>query len=188
MRSYKSKFITNLYENTIISEMSKVYGANLYEKCFMDISSNHDLLPLYLDMLYASLVTVIKKPEGDTSYGIKDTNIEQLDILSLELEEQVGAFKGQYDVIVAFNILSTYGNDRVWQACVENLLYYLKPKGLCFVNGAFLDNKHIEYDKRYRSRGLWRAIVKHCGCSILDIIDNPSVSFCKNNKIMVIQR
>ena len=51
MRSYKSKFITNLYENTIISEMSKVYGDNLYDKCFMDISSNHDLLPLYLDML-----------------------------------------------------------------------------------------------------------------------------------------
>lgn len=188
MGSYRSEFVNNMFENIIISEMFKAYDTGLYDKCFMDVSLSDDLLSLYLDTLQASLVTLIRKPENLSKYGLITSDIEQLDVLSLDLEDRVGAFKEQYNIIVAFNSLALYNNDRTWQTCVENLLYYLKPGGLCFVNGTFLDNKCVINEKKFRSKGLWKAIVKHCNCSISDIIENPLVSFYKDDKIMVIRK
>lgn len=189
MSSYKLKFLNNMLENIIISEMYKVYGGrDIYDKCFMDVSERITLVPFYLDNLRPILVTVVTN-EFIQPF-IKDTydNFEQIDTLSFKLDEHAGIFNQQYDVITAIDILDTYVEDQSWHLAVKNLLSYLKPEGTLFVNGVFADSKIEEADRTCRSKGVWKAMVKQYGCSVEAIINNPLASFFEKDKIMVIRK
>jgi len=197
MNSCEFKFMNNMFENIIVTSMHNIYNEDIYDKCFMDISTSDHFVDFYLNYLHASLVTSIcdsKDHRGVSNKQVAELRkykynaLNQVDNLIYDLDEQIGAFKGQYDIVVAFDILNYYTNNHLWQMVVENILFYLKPGGLCFINGAFDDNKVIKYGQNFRSNGVWRALVNKCGCSIVSIEESPSTIFCKNNKVMVIHK
>ncbi|MBV5347126.1 hypothetical protein JZU46_02770 [bacterium] len=192
MSSYKTKFLNNMFENVIISEMLKVYNEDIYDKCFMDVSTKDNLIQFYLEQLHAALVTVVCG-DKESKYihkfrKEKYIDYDQIDVLRFALDERIGAFKQQYNIITAFNTLDTYVDDHIWQTSVENLLSYLKPGGICFVNGTFLDTKIVGNVRKLRSKGVWKVLAKKCGCYVDTIIENPLVSIYENDKIMVIRK
>jgi len=183
MSDFKKKFVHNLLENVIISEMLKEFGEDLYDKCIMDVSFGCNLHDFYLNHLQASLVTSTSLPDSEV-----DTLLDyRLDVLNLDLHDRVGAFSSQYDIVVAYDTFNVYLSDINWQATLENLLFYIKPGGLCIVNGTF-PTITLDDSIRSRSKGVWRALIKKCNCSIITLLDNSSNYFFVNDKIMVIQK
>lgn len=188
MGSYKLKFIDNLYENAVMSKMHDFYGDTLVDRCFFDISLNKNLVNFYLNYLYASLITV---PCGDAtiynSFERTFSNEYNVDILNFMLEERIGIFENQYDVVIAFNTLNNIADNHLWLSIVENLLFYLKPNGLFFINGDFSKNT-VDGETKYRSRGVWNTIVKKCNCCVDSIIKTPLSNLSGLNDILVIRK
>ena len=176
----KTKFINNTLENIIINTMLKSNSEDIYDKCVLDVGLGYNLLDFYLDYLNASLVTVITAKDNLAAF----IQYPQIDVLKLNLSERVGAFSSQFDLVNAYGTFNFIHSDSDWQTILENLLFYIRPGGFCLINGSF---PKITEDN-CRSKGVWKAVLAKCGCSILSMTDYSLDYFDITEKIMVVKK
>ena len=186
---YQSRYNQNILENVVISELMAAYGEDIHEKCFLETSSTAHWVNFYLAFFRASLVTMVTRNTHIVeSVSNRYKTLDAVDVLALCIEDRIGIFESQYDVISSFGLMDTMVDDKRWQRSLENLCFYLKPGGILLTSGDFTRTERTHQHMKTRSKAMWSAIIRNCGCSLDKLIVNEFFMGAMRGNVLVIRK
>lgn len=169
MLKWEEYYYNNFIKNFILETLYSKYGKDFSDICILDTTVEDVWLDFYIEAVQATIVTSISDYIPSPNKYIDYYNY---DFVDRNLQENLGPFIKQYNVVHVLDSLSLELDDYVWQKIVENLCSYLKKDGFIVVSGD-LQKTYIEDTFKHRSEGLWRAIANSCGCTISNFIKRP---------------
>lgn len=166
----KDKYYFNFTENIIIKHYNQTYLHSLYNRCILDVSLDDYWVDFYLDYFDPCVVTTIGSPKPFVDY-MKNKYSDQpiVEILNNDIQEHIGIFEKQFDVVNVIDIMFRFTDDYLWKTSIRNLCFYLKPGGLLFISGNFEDNTFNTGSNKFRSLKVWKRILNIYGCQIEEV-------------------
>ena len=169
MLKWEEVYYNNFIKNFILEVLCNKYGKDFSELCILDTTVEDVWLDFYIETVQAAVVTSLNDYIPSPK---KYSNCFNYDFVDRNLQECLGPFTKQYNVVHILDSLSLELDDYIWQKMVENICSYLKKDGIIVVSGD-LHRTYIEDTFKNRSEGLWRAIINNCGCSITHFVKRP---------------
>ncbi len=186
---YQTRYNQNVLENVVISEIVNNYGEDVYEKCFLETSSTPHWVNFYLTFFRANLVTMVTRDKYIVeSVRNRYKTLDGIDVLTLDIEDRIGVFESQYDIITSFGLMDTLVGYKRWQRSLENLCFYLKPGGMLLASGDFTRTEHTHQSIKTRSKAMWVAIAHNNRCTIDKIILNELFMGTMRGNVLVIKK
>lgn len=159
----------NAAENIIYSYTTTSVG-ELIDGCIL-ITTPFPKFDFYIQRFGTPIITVLNEDTSIKNILTDNFYNDFIDFINIPCYDRIISFKEQYDIVSSFFTLNMQKDDLLWQYSVENLCYYLKPGGLLFINGFF--NRTFENATlKFRSENLYKVVVNHFNCVIIDIIEN----------------
>ncbi len=116
------------------------------------------------------------------------------------LPEALSIAEAPFDLINAIGVMFHVVNDADWERCVDQIGRNVRPGGHLVVGGHFgwLDGINVQFDqqrrvnKRLRSRGHWRRVLRSAGFDQITFYQNRSYLFIRDslpeNNILVARK